>query len=344
MGLAGRKDNLTIKDIARLTGVSVATVSRVMNNKPDVNEATRQRVLQCIEANRYSPRVSRLERDTVGLLLSADDSWFRREYRSEAVSGLMEVAAAAGFTVNLIPVDWSQDDAAKLKNWYLSRGLLGYIMMHPGIRSSLAEQLAAEGIPHVVLGGRSACSEANWVIADNAGATVQILEHLTALGHQRIAMVSYGHTWDHRERRETYKGFLQERKLPCHGHWQLDLSAYRHQELPQVLPQRLLPLFETEATPTALLITGYDLTLDVLAVLRRHAIAVPDTVSVASYGDYQLVRYYDPPLTTVRVPTFELGRRAAELLIKLARGTAEAPVQEFLDTQLIVRQSTAVVR
>ncbi len=325
--------SLTIKDIAGLANVSTATVSRVLNDKPDVNDETRRRVLKLIESERFTPRLARTDRDTIGVFANFTDSPLRIEYVSEALNGIVDVARVAGLNVSIVPVDWVQTDSAMVRAKYRNGVFLGFILMNPHPESGMIDVVAKDEIPHVVLGGRFQDERVNWVIVDNYGGTRNVMEHLLALGHSRIGIVvSDSNNRDHQERLEMYKTVLQE-----HGH-QADSELIMH--LDNELGATPLQMLRTRNPPTAILSTSYEHTFGLICSLSEAGFRVPEDVSVAGFGDYRLARFFKPLITTVRVPAYDLGRAASTGLIKVTRTAAEVTYRQVLETEFFAREST----
>ncbi len=324
---------MTIKDIAELANVSTATVSRVLNNKPDVNEDTRRRILELIESEKFTPRLVKSGRDTIGVFANFSESPLRIEYVSESLNGIVDVARDAGLNVSILSVDWLQAEPAMVRAKYRNGGFVGFVLMNPHSESELPNIMAADDIPHVVLGGRSKDERVNWVIVDNYGGTRRVVEHLLSLGHRRIGIVVFeSNNRDHQERLEMYKTVLRE-----HGH-EVDPGLITY--LDDGLGVSPLQMLRTQDPPTAILSTSYEQIFGLISSLSEAGLRVPEDISVAGFGDYRLARYFRPLITTVRVPAYDLGRAAGTGLLKVVRSSGKTGYRQVLETEFFAREST----
>ena len=335
---------VTIAAIADAAGVSVPTVSRVLNGRADVSTATRERVEQLLRDRGYRRRNSRQpgRAQILDVVFDALDS----PWAVELIRGVADVAHAAGAGTVVSAVH--QDETAT-RQWLRnlrSRTCDGVIFVLAEPTAPIHTQLRRLHIPVVVIDppshhptsggvgiGVATVGATNW--AGGLSAT----EHLIALGHRRIGLIAGPRALScSRARLDGYRAALAaagiglDAGLAVQGDFQHE-SGY-------VAGGRLLDLAEP---PTAVFATSDQMALGVYEAARRRGLRVPADLSVVGFDDLPEARWSAPPLTSVRQPLAEMGGLAAHTVLRLARGeTLQAPRVE-LATELVVRHSTAPV-
>jgi LacI family transcriptional regulator len=211
----------------------------------------------------------------------------------------------------------------------------GIILSGPRSDDQQLLQLRAEGFPIVLL-GQLPGSGIPFVDVDNVGAARQAVAHLVGLGHRRIGMITnapLAYTAA-RDRLTGYRDALEEaglvyaEELVCCGDFREESGC--------AAMERLLDLARP---PTSVFVASDLVAFGALVAIRGRGLSLPDDIALVGFDDVQLAHYVDPPLTTVRLPAYELGHRAAMLLTRLID---EEPVEELgvlLQTELVVRQS-----
>jgi len=326
----------TMSDVARTAGVSVATVSRVLSNAgAGVSPELRERVVAAVAELDYHPnhlprnmraRTSR----TIGLVISDIDNPFF----TAIARGAEDVAQRRGYTMVLSNTDEDAEREEIALQTMAAERAAGVIVSSTGLHSDGVRRLISTGIPVVALDRRINGAHVDTVVVDNETAAYEAVSHLAALGHRRVAMVGGpGKVSSIRERESGY-----ERAVRDHG---LEPGLLRHGDLREAGGRRTtLELLDEEPRPTAIFSVNNMSTIGVLHALRERGLRAPDDVSVVGFDDIPTGDLLDPPLSVVRQPTYQLGARAAELLL---RRVAErgAPVQEVvLAASLVLRPST----
>lgn len=339
-GARQRDALLTSRMIAVEAGVSAATVSKVLNRRPGVSPATRERVEQVLSRHRDSRRPSPPPPGLiVDLVLNDLDS----QWSAQVVAGACEVLQAAGATM---AVSGLQAEPARTAAWLgqlRERRCDGVILVasEPTPRQHLA--LASRGLPVVVMDPVGAVDAGVPTIgATNRAGAIAATEHLLALGHRRIAhLAGPSHFQSSRARADGFRTAMERagQEVP-HG-WlrfgAFDTAAGR--------AQALALLDDAARTgqppPTAIFAASDHQALSVCTVLRERGLRVPDDVSVVGFDDLPLTGYGQPPLTTVRQPVREMAALAARTLLRLVAGETVDPPRVEVRTPLVERQSTA---
>lgn len=324
---------ITIRDVARLAQVSVATVSRALNGQGHVADAVRERVAEAARQLHYTPHagarsLSCRRTSTLGIVLPR----LAPEFFHDLLRGMDD--AARGEDHHLLLAAHHADDDGMLAAMRAMHGRVdGLIVMgnaDAALRADIDEPLLQIG------SGLSSSAPA--VAIDHHAGAMAMVEHLVAIGHQRIAFVA-GPSW-HPQARERLGGYLEAmaRLLPRVEPWVLPGEFDRTSGI-----RAALTLMGAPSLPDAVFAGNDQTALGCLHAFARSGIPVPDALSVVGYDDTVEAGLATPGLTTMRVDGVELGRRAVRrLLASLADGgSASMMVTEMLVPTLTVRDSTA---
>lgn len=329
----------TIREVALRAGVSHQTVSRVINNSPDVAEATRELVLRAIAELDYHPNaqavgLSRNRSDIIGVVVDA----LTEPFFSHIVDGVLRSLRSRDRLMLLASVDnTNQLDA--IDALQRSRRIDGMVVVLPLASSLDWVGHALNHVPtlHVDLQYDVAV---NGISVDNFQGAYSATEHLIGLGHRRIGLLTgrmdipVGAV-----RLDGYRAALAAYGIPCDealvapGDFSYQ-SGRRGAEL----------LLGLDDPPTAIFACDDQMAFGALNVLRERGIAVPGDVSVIGFDDTVDAARFSPPLTTVRQPLRAMGELAADLVCRLIDGTVTGPIRITLPTELVVRESTGPVR
>jgi LacI family transcriptional regulator, galactose operon repressor len=329
----------SIKEVALKAGVSIATVSRVINEKGPVAVETRQRILTAIEQLRYVPHGAARslitnQTDTIGVLLPD----LYGEFFSEVIRGIDLAARRSGFHVL---ISGFHSDRAEIEAVLRAlRGRVdGLIVLSPdvdaqGLRRNLPETLPVVLLNTRVQGREGAAFDA--INVDNYGGAFAMVRHLAGLGHRRIALIrGPAENADARERLRGYRDALRAEGIaPSPA---LEVPGDFSEESGYRAGQRLLAL---EPRPEAVFAANDSMAIGCLFALREAGVEVPGGIALAGFDDIPISRYITPPLSSVHVPIAELGERAMErLLHAVEHKNAHARRQETVPTTLVVRGS-----
>ncbi|MDO7882236.1 LacI family DNA-binding transcriptional regulator [Salinibacterium soli] len=326
-----------LAEVARKVGVSEATVSRVLNNKPGVSEATRQTVLTALDVLGYErPTKLRGERARlVGLFLP--------ELQNPIFPAFGEVLAAALAQNGYTPVLCTQTAGGISESDYvdllLTQQVSGVVFVGGQYTQQNAPhdhyvRLAELGLPTVFVNAPVPELEFATVSTDDAVATEQAWNHLRQLGHDRIGLVLGPPDHVPSQRKLAAARRAAERAgmpLPddrvVHSHYSLEAG--------QAATSRLL-----QSGVTGIICMSDPIALGAIRAVRRAGLSVPDDVSVIGFDDSALMNATDPPLTTVRQPIEPMGRMVIELLVSQIAGTGTASDEYLFEPELVVRGST----
>ncbi len=331
----------TIRDVADLAEVGIATVSRVLNDSPSVKEETRQRVLEAIETLNYEPhpaaqRLSLGRTNTIALILP----FLTRPSTVERLRGVQSALADSDYDLVLFSVDTPEqrDDCySRLTRRTRVDGLLS-ISLPPSAEQ--ARQILEAEVPTVLVDAVQ--PDLNRVIVDDFAGGYEVTRYLLDLGHQQIAYISdyLENPFNFVSMRLRYQGYCQaltDAGLVCDPAYQLE-NVHGHAEA-ALMARELLTLPDP---PTAIFAASDTQAFGVLDAARELGIAVPGQLSVIGFDDIELAEYMK--LTTVHQPLFDSGVRGVELLLACMEvGNEISNAVEFhLPIKLVVRGTTAL--
>lgn len=328
---------LTLEDIARLANVSRSTVSRVLNNDPNVRPETRARVEAVIREVNFQPNLAARSlvarrTDIVGLVIPAGtEDIFSDPYFGILIQGVSQACNARDYSVMLWLAEPAYERMAIRK--ILHGGLLdGVIVSSMLIDDPIVEALYQSDMPFVLV-GRHPLWPVHYVDVDNVGGARAVTEHLIRSGRRRIATITGPRNMIAGiDRFQGYCEALEAHGLPVlpelvvEGNFS-ERSGYEGM-------QRLL-----EARPDAVFAASDMMALGALQSLRRAGLRVPDDVALVGFDDIPAAERADPPLTTVRQPIHEMGYQAVMTLLDVIQHPGGAPRQVMLPTELVIRES-----
>ncbi len=332
----------TIDDVAALAGLSIKTVSRVLNGEPNVRPETRDRVLAAAKELDYHPNVSarRLaskRSSVIGLLY--DDHDPASDYVIDLQDGALNVCRSFGYHLLIQPCRADTPDLVDDVIGLSRRSTVdGLILTQPlSDFDPLVTALFEAEIVFVRVSQRACDGPCHCISVDDERAARRMTDHLISLGHRNIGFVM-GHP-DHGSSHDRLAGFRSSLEAHdiCPDSAPLEQGRYTF-ESGRACGHRLLAL---EPRPTAIFASNDHMAMGVLTAAHERELAIPADVSVCGFDDAPLAQYAWPPLTTVRQPVRLVARVATECLIKGLQGKGEAPRWHVLESELVLRESTA---
>lgn len=333
---SGQSDKaLSIRDVARIAGVSRQTVSRVLNRAPNIKASTEARVRQVIEDVGWRPNsaaraLATSRSKTIGLLVSS-----RSQYGPFSAAGAVDDAARQrGYTISSATLAVGDDEnIAAALDAFAAQGVDGVVVIAPQQRAHEALRRAAIRVPTISLQWREGPDERVVAFDQQAGARAAT-RHLIELGHSRILHIAGPQDWNEAE--ERMRGYLAEMSdndmptgAPVLGDWTGDL-AYE-------IGMKLLGHREF----TAVFASNDQMALGVIHAAHDLGLSVPDDLSVVGFDDIPEAKHFIPGLTTVRQDFPQLGAAAIDILLADIEGS-EPPARVAMEVpRLIVRGSTA---
>jgi LacI family transcriptional regulator len=332
-----RAGTVTIREVARATGFSVATVSRVLNGKGPIAERTGRRVRAAAERLRYVPHgaarsLATRRTNAIGVLLPE----LFGEFFSEAIRGIDRAARTADYQL-LVSGSHGNREEAKAALRAMRGRVDGVVVMSPNVDPSTLRANLPEGWPVMLLNCAVDGTEFDSINVDNVGGAAQMVRHLAGLGHRRIAYVAGPvDNWDAKERLKGYRDAILEvggettRALEVPGDFSEE-SGFRAASVALGMRPR----------PTAVFAANDSMAIGLLSAFQELGVRVPGDVAVGGFDDIPIARFMTPPLTSVAVSIVDLGARAmARLLAALREGRRHVPRHETLPATLVARRSS----
>jgi len=339
-----REPNNTIEDVARDAGVSIKTVSRVLNREPNVRQTTREKVLATAKSMGYAPNISarRLaaRRSFIVALVYRDDDV--NHYIPDIQHGVLDVCRERGYNLLLHPCQGSFGDAADEIVQLAKQSLLdGFIVVPPLADSrKLLGQMAREGVPYVrvsqLFRGELSPSVS---VGDRAGA-YKMAEYLAGLRHRDVAFIvgneNQGASVD---RLRGYREAVRDFGLRDAAEW-VRKGDFTFESGVRCMEE----LLALRKRPTAVFASNDDMAAGALMVAHRCGVAVPGELSIVGFDDISMAQRLWPPLTTVRQPIKKAAAAATGMLLDSLRDREFTPVNHEIPGELVIRESAAAPR
>jgi LacI family transcriptional regulator len=328
----------TIRDIADLAGVSIATVSRVLNDRPDVAPETRESVLQVVRAHGFSTNrgargLSSGRTGMIGLTLPlVADAYF-----GPMLSGAAEALYESDMRIVLCPTLHKHDREVSLLERLMRGTTDGAILMLPEESADELRMLQRQGFPFVVVDPREQPPDGiPCVAAMHAAGAKAATEHLLELGHRRIGALAGTEGWYATDERLlgfraalAGRGILLDPDLVVYSDWRTPRGTEAAEQLLS-LPD----------PPTAIFGFNDNVAIGVLNAARERGLSVPGDLSVVGFDDTAQASIVTPQLTSVSQPLAEMGRMGVSLLIRILEGQRVDALRMELSTKLVIREST----
>jgi len=325
-------------EVAKTAGVSIATVSRVINDSPHVSPVTRSMVQQVIKKLKYSPnRVAKRLRNRYasGNLLGVLIPDIQNPFYVEVLRGIEDIAYDNKYA--LIMCNFSQDE--KKEQLYLdilqSESVDGLIAAPTHEQDQKVINLVKSGLPIVCVDRGLSGVDVDLVLVENKEGAFAAVDHLAKNGYKRIAYISgLIQLPSSRQRESGYISAIEANKL------QLDRELIRYGDSSHESGVRLCDELLNLARPADAIFTGNNLiTLGALETIHKRRLNIPKDIAIIGFDDMYWSISLNPPLTAVRQPAYEIGKRAAELLIQRINDPLRPTVSMILKTELMIRNS-----
>lgn len=331
----------TIKDVAKLAGVSPSTVSRVIADNRRISPATKERVKKLMTELDYHPNMiarSLIKRTshTLGLILSrSTDSAFSNPFFSEIIRGISAVTQSYHYSLMLATAEDYAKEAKQCLRMVTEKRVDGILLLASRVNDELIPELIKNNYPFVVVGRAPEINKCYSVNNDNIRAAYSAVRHLFNLGHQRIALLNGPEEYIFcQDRYEGYRfafrefGIENDPLLVKKGCFSQD-DGYR----------LTLELLNLSLPPTAIFAVDDLMALGAYKAIKEKKLRIPDDIAVVGFNDDPLASVIEPNLTTVRIPIYEMGVAASTMIIDLLQNQEVFPAQKILSSELIIRDS-----
>lgn len=337
---------LTIKDVARICGVGVSTVSRAINNHPDINPETKEKIMQVIAENHYIPNNSarnlkRTESNTIAILIKGiDNPFFLAMFKI-----FEQELGKHNYTFLLQRVQQEEDELVLAQGLAKEKRLKGIIFLGGRVDRGPRE-LQNLGIPYVLCTvapeKNMLTPEVNYISIDDEAESFRIVDYLCGLGHKRIAIIRTAAS-DQGIGRSRYNGYV--RALEKHGilvdpslvvYMKDDIEAFTAENGYAVTRE----LLDSGREFTALFAVSDSVAIGVSKALLEAGKRIPEDYSVAGFDGIDMAKYYHPSLTTICQPKEEMARASIKMLLDLIEDRPVKINQQIFAAELQIGEST----
>ncbi len=336
-----RNSRITIEDIAKMAGVSKTTVSRVINNKPDVHPRTRQRINDLIEEYKFCPNLFATGKTShkinhIGLIVPyTTSSILSNQFYVGVFQGILDEVERRDHYLLFCYVHQTN-----YREIYEQKRVEGFILLSPAaLHQSIIRELQSADIPFVCTAKIVDQPELPYIDIDNINGAELAVTHLISLGHRKIAFAGKPALTSNHDRLVGYKQTLAKNNIPVIDEYiqTVEVSSI------DTGYTMMMNLLDLEDPPTAVFSTCDVMAFGAIKAIHERGLKVPEDISIIGFDDIPLSRNMSPALTTVRQPAVEKGSIAAGQLIDyLVNGKEMAT--KILDVKLIVRDSTGPVK
>ncbi len=331
-----RPRNVTIVDVARASGVSYSTVSRVLNGFEFIKESTRQRVLEAAEklgyvANLQARSLAGGRSQIIGLLVPGLDNG----YIGEIIRGVDVELARANYDLMMYTTHRSRGKESIYVN-AIANGLSdGLLLIVPLVPAAYLNALRQENFPYVLIDQSDAAKQSSVVDTTNWQGAYEATRYLIELGHQRIAFVTgLMELSSASERLEGYKAALGDHNIPFQDELIIEGDYWQPEAY-----KKTFAFLEQYPAPTAIFASNDLSAFGVMEAIRDHGLRTPEDISVIGFDDIPQASIVYPRLTTIRQPLEQMGRVAAKLLLEQIENPEQPARRITLATQLVIRDS-----
>lgn len=332
----------TIKDIAKIAGVSVTTVSRALNGYSDVNENTRKKIKAVADELKYSPNslarsLVMKNTKTIGLLVSDLNREGRKDnFTFEVLCGINDCAGDVGYDLVLFSTNPTKQKEKTYTQLCRERRVDGVILQGIKTTDPYLQEVVESDIPCVLVDIPIESETVGYVTTDNFDGAKRAIQHLINCGHRNIAMVNgYSQAFVSQIRLHGYEEAMRNSQIDIHQNWIINGSFQE-----KIAEKEAMKLLQNYPEITAIFCASDLMALGVLKGAQKLGIKVPEQLSVVGFDDIVLSSYSTPQLTTIAQDKYQLGYEAAFLLIKILEGSAKSR-KKLLNTRLVIRESTA---
>jgi LacI family transcriptional regulator len=339
-----RYEALTIKDIAAALHISASTVSKALRDSYDISEETKKMVRAYAEAHHYKPNpIAQSLKQGLSRSIGVIVCTIENHFFSSAINGIESVAYQKGYNVNIAQSHESYEREVLITRHLSSRSIDGFIVSLSAETPAIDhfKELNDKGLPMVFFDRVTPEIVTHQVISNNYKGAYEATRHLIDQGYRRIAQITSSNLLSITlERLEGYTQALQDAGLPVDEAY---IKYCRHGGMiPTETEEALRELLSLDPKPDALLTASDRLSTTSFSLLKSLGVTIPGGIALVGFTNATSAHVFDPPLTTVVQPAFEMGKQSMELLIRLIE--AKRPVTSFetrvLDNELIIRASS----
>ncbi len=334
--------SITIKDVAREAGVSIATVSKVINHKPSISETTRMHVIQVMERLNYHPNAQasnfarKKSENIIFLAVTEIHTAFHNPHMFEILCGAQRKIREKKYNFSFIGSPTKEAAYEEAIEVIGRKAADGLIIHGSATTPALATLLTNTNFPHIIIGRPPFSTATCWIDINNHVSGEMAAKFLNSCGYSQIAFIG-GPVTDEISRHRL-KGFVSSMHLKG---FTVPDSFIKYGTYSKASGFHMMEeLLRGSRLPDAVICENNQIAMGAASAIRKHGMAIPDDIGVITFDDYPLSQLIDPPLTVVDIDVNEMGKQAASILVKKIKNP-ELHIQSFVTLpSLIIRSST----
>ncbi|AUD65935.1 hypothetical protein BK011_09650 [Tenericutes bacterium MZ-XQ] len=330
----------TIKDVARIAGTSISTVSKVINGSPTISLPTVEKVQSAIKSLNYTPnkRAQNLAKKNTNIISfitkAKRDSAFVNPHLFEVMTGAQRTLFQRGYTMSFIGL--KNSDLSVIKDLVENKSVDGMLIHASVITQEIAKYLSKINYPHIIIGMPDFPTSASWVDTNNELSGHLVAKHLIGLGREKIAFIA-GEKKDliSEHRLQGVKKELTDNLVAINEDYFINTNSSISASY-----QVTMDLLKMDPRPNAIVCANNTIDLGCIAALNDAKVIIPDEMAVVTFDDYPYAAITNPPTTAINIDVYDLGQQAAKLLLEKIR-KPNSSFQTFMTVPLLViRKST----
>lgn len=333
--------HITITDIAKKLGISASTVSRALSGHPDVKESTKKQVLKLANEYKFKPNpIAQSLKNNKTTIIGVIVPEIKHDFFSSAISGIEEVAYNCGYTIIVCQSNESYERETINTNSMIQQRVAGVIASISQTTTNCEhfQRVIDIGIPLVFFDRAGEDIITSRVVIDNAKGACHATAHLIERGYKKIAHLAGPQTLEIcKERLKGYKQALKESSV------KLENNLIQYGGLDEIDGySSMSTLLSQNNIPDAIFAVNATVAIGAYQKIREAGIKIPSEIGIVGFSNNKIMTLVDPPMTAVSQPSFEMGKKAAEILIETIESGKKStkPRSIVLDTELIIRGST----
>jgi DNA-binding LacI/PurR family transcriptional regulator len=334
--------NITIKEVAKLAGVSPSTVSRVISDSPRISDETKQTVREIMDELGYHPNaiarsLVNKATNTIGIVMpQSTERAFLNPFFPQALSGVSAAAHEQGYCILLSTGKSEKEQLESIQSIVMGGRVDGVIIMYSSVDNEVMDALEKLRTPIVVIGKPLKSKATLYVDNDNVEASFSVTEKLIKNGHKRIAFISGSFRLVvSLDRLDGYMNALKKYEIPFTKEYIVELSEF----VKQGAYERTKQLLSLEERPTALVVTDDVMAFGAMDAIKESGLRIPEDIEVMSFNNVPSAELTSPSLTSVDIDAFALGYESSKLIIEKIRGEATRD-RVIVPTNIIFRESS----
>lgn len=331
---------VTIETVAQKVGVSAATVSYALSGKRKISQEVTEKILKAVEELDYRPSITARNLASkktwsVGLYASPTQNIREDYFFNNILAGVLDVLHVRKYQIHLY-ADYLNENTKNHPDLNLTQPIDGALIMNPRINDVYINHIRQRNIPYVVIGTPNERDDSFYVDADITAGYYAIVNYLIKKGHRKIILVNGNVEYTQSEKRRTgYSMAFHDNGLNFSDDWIINVPMLEEQGYRAFLRTiKEIPDF------TAVVTFNDTIAVGVLRALKESNLHVPSRVAVVSAGNTMITRIHSPAITSLDMGAYEIGSKAADLLIDVIERKRIQPSHEIIQTHLVERESS----